>query len=496
MKTLFKNLFLLALLLFLSVPISKSPAQEFVPAGQLPLPRAFHGAATVGQYYYAVGGSTFIESQNKEPVPNSVHKALIDPDGILGPWTPAQSLPDARYYISNATITLGDTIYIVGGADGPDGDSLDTVLWARSDSRGNLTPWRTSAPFGQKLANVTAVSTPGYLHVIGGATFIGEKGQVSNRVISNRVRPDGSLGEWIEGPSLPYSVWYHQAQVAQNRVYVWGGITNPDYRLPVMSPYVISAPILANGLLGDWEKEAYELPQAFYGGASAVAGPYLLTFSPRYGDQALSNDVWWTFIGSDGMQSWQRRPTQLPMRLYHGVAADYLNGAIYVSGGRFDRPGNKLNTVAMFRLSDKARQAALAGYQSARAAHSESLTSYSPSEPADIHMPRGFQSLEFARRLSGNSGGKPLVLFFTVNTSDPCREQRQLIDSPDFEPLLKQAIFTQVNASDNAQLNQQIGVFRVPAWVFYDGNGEIQRKETGVLSAPEIAQMIQEIRGG
>lgn len=489
---LFFSSFFLCAILF--QPAS-APGQFIQPAGHMPLGRAFHGAATLGDYTYVFGGSAFVG--DVEQVPNSVMRAPVIAGRGLGQWEYTRSLPEPRYYISNATLVLNDTVYIVGGANGPDGDSLDTALWSRPGSDGHLSPWNYSPSFGQKLSSVTAVSTPGYIHIIGGYSYDAttREESVSREVLTSRIAADGSMSQWISGPQLPLPLWYHHAQVTQGRVYVWGGLSTPDFNSPDPSPYVFSATILASGRIGEWREERIRLPQPFYAGASAVAGPYLMTFSPRYAGPTLSNNVWWTFISSEGIQPWQPQQTEIPMRSYHAISADYRRGAIYVNGGRWERFGDKLPHVFSFQLSRAAKEAALASYESARAANSDAVAESTPSVNfayergglPDYALP-GFLTIENARQMSAE--GKPMVLYFSAENARPCQDQRAELNQPRLQELTEKAAFAWVNAPDHPQLNQQLGVYRVPTWVFYDNNGEVRTKETGIMTIEEIAELV------
>ena len=474
------------------------PAQFIVPAGKLPLPRAFHGAVTLGDYTYVFGGSAAVDKV--EQVPNSVMKAKIDAAGNIGAWEFTRSLPQPRYYISNATLVLSDVVYIVGGSDGANGASQDTVLWTRPGESGHLEPWRTSSSFGSRLNNTTAVSTPGYIHIVGGYSSTGTMAEasVSSAVISGRILPDGSISEWIKGPPLPRPIWYHHAQVSQGRVYAWGGLTNTDYTKPEPSSSVFSAPILASGLIGTWTTEKVTLPKPFYAGCSSVAGPYLMTFSASYGRTELSNDVWWTYVTREGIQPWQRQPTQIPMNIYHAIAPDYRRGAIYVSGGRTTRNSPKLGDILAFRLTDGARQSAVETWTSERAAHSTAIASvttggnysYQAAAAAPTGALPGFLSVDRARAAYAQNPAKPLVLYFNVEGAKPCADQRALLADPAARSILDKGSFAWVNALEHPQLNQQLGVYRVPTWIFYDRNGEVKTRVPGVMSVAEIESTV------
>lgn len=330
-------------------PKSVSPFEAIAP---MPIGRGFHGSAVIGDFLYIIGGrrgdavNTQIEHDE-----TTVWCGKIQSDGNIGVWSDAAIIPAPRYYIANSTVVVEDTIYVIGGSDAViGGKSYNTVIFSKQRPDGSLTPWQTSSPFGEDLSSPAAVATRGCIHIIGGQT---SGDHISGKVWSNTIKPDGTLGTWKESPSLPVGLWFHQAGVVRDRIYVWGGLESGNFETPVPSARVYSSPVDSVGLPGEWRQESVKLEVPFYSASAAVAGDYLISFCPRYAGRELSNDVWWSKIDSRGLTAWKKLSTTVHQRVYHAAAPDYARDSIYLSGGRLEAGGPLANNLVLFRLAGK-----------------------------------------------------------------------------------------------------------------------------------------------
>lgn len=486
-----------------------SGAQAQVPITEtrpLPVPRAFHGSAVLGDYLYVIGGGTYVPQGNQvthnPDLDTTVFKVPIAANSQIGQWTTTTSIPSPRYYINQSTVVLNDVVYVIGGStQAVGGDSYNTAIWAKPLQDGTLTPWVTTEPFGSGFSAAAAVATPGHLHVLGGQKT---DNSLSREVWSNAIYLDGSLSQWVPGPPLPLPIWFHHAGVVAGRLYMWGGLggINPQEIPP--SPYIFSAPILASGQLGAWRQESTLLSVPFYGAASAVAGHYLLSFSPRYQGGQETNDVWWTYITPTGVMPFERRQSDIPIRIYHSVAPDYRRGTIYIPAGRPVR-ADLLPTqrVFFFSLSGQAREQAEKAWQATQAQHAHSaslraggadgavtrqLTYVAQTQLPDGAVP-GFMTVTDARR-AATSQGRPMVLYFTLKDAQPCIEQKQFLGDARFTQLAQQAAFAWIDTTEYPQLAQQMGVYRVPTWVFYDVRGVDRGRRVGVLEVAELQNLL------
>ena len=169
----------------------------------------------------------------------AVYTAPILPDGTLGPWTTGTPLPSAVWQ-SQAVVTRS-RVYLLGGLNS---GSSSTVYSAPILSDGTLGDWTTAEPLPGLVFASQAVVTRSRVYLLGG--YIGIS--VSSTVYTAPILADGTLGPWTTGTSLPDTVYYSQAVVDSNRVYLLGGYTGSGGP----SPTVYIAPILSDGTLGSW----------------------------------------------------------------------------------------------------------------------------------------------------------------------------------------------------------------------------------------------------
>lgn len=490
---------------------AQQPAEDFVrETTPLPVARHFHGAAVMGDYLYVIGGA---DAGQKAVL--ATQFARINGDASLGEWQTTRSLPSPRMYLANSTLVLNDTVYVVGGAGDPVANKyFDTAFVARPGPDGQLGEWTESPPFGRSAGTIAAVSTPGHIHAIGGlGSGAKQEAVVVANVWSSAVLPDGSLGPWTPGPSLPSALWYHNAAAAGGRVYVWGGLKLPRASAAgSLSTEVFSSPILGDGRLGPWKTEPQKLPRGFYSSTSGVVGPYLMAVSARYSGKDVSSDVWWTAIGGDGLAPWRLRPApSLPHRLYHATAYDYRHGVIYVPGGRASME-NKQPSPRTFALmlSPDARRAGEASWQQSERQHTQSVSAafgdsmeaaarrtgvtslaYLAENTLPPDAPPGFVTPRAAQNRTPGAMIKPMVLFFRSGGAKPSIEQESALRSVDFGKLAETTTFVWVDVEDMPQMAQQYGVFRVPTWLFFDTyQGLPAGRHTGVLTMPQLVEKV------
>lgn len=493
------RLSLVMLWMVLLAPASLKAQSDFIkPVTPLPMGRAFHGAAVLGDFLYLIGGTvnTYPGEAGDRPAV-TCQVAKIGEDSQVSQWIPTTKLDIPRHYISNSTIVLNDTVYVFGGSeDILSEDSSNTVAWTRPLPNGMVEPWKVSQPFSDSgLLGLAAVTTPGHLHIIGG---LDQTDSVTNRIWSAPINPDGGLGAWQQSPPLPVPLWFHCAAVVGGRVFVWGGLMNNEKSnlQPVADIY--SAPVLATGKLGQWRKEQMRLPIGFYDASSAVVGPYLFSICPRYAGAELGSDIWWTYVTPEGMLPWTRVETQLPNRAYRATAIDYRRGVIYVTGGKvgYGQDPQKLNY--MIQLSPSARAQAEKAWSAGQHAIASSEINYtrggasSYSFQAQQQMAGslpGFYNLE-AARLESARKGRPMIMYFNYPDANPCKEQLPVLQSEEFSTLLASAVFASVDPVQYPQVAQQYGVFRVPTWIFYDKIGSERHRTVGVQQFEELKSMV------
>jgi hypothetical protein len=355
-----------------------------------------------------------------------------------------------------------------------------------------LEPWRISEPFSDRgVYCMAGFATPGYLHVTGGLLA---DNTATDEAWSVPLNPDGSLGKWESAPRLPAPLWYHSAQVVGARAYVWGGLHNNEENR-VASAKIFTSQVLASGQLGPWREDQLTLPVGMYSGVSAVAGPYLFSFCPRFGQGAGSNDIYWTYVTPQGMMPWQRQQTNLENWVYNAAAMDYRRGLIYITGGKRDKGMSISDKNYMLRLSQKARDLAEQAWVQNQgisqtwqddqvASGAENRLSFE--EKTTSSAVARFRDLTTARNESKRLG-KPLVMYFYMETAEPCRQQNDYLNKQNLDGFERAASLAQVDVRAFPQIAQQYGVFRVPTWLLFDTTGTEKGRLVGAQTLDQIA---------
>lgn len=288
----------------------------------LPLGLASAGIAYWGDYIYVAGGSRYPSSWTKE-----IYAARAIEDGVPDPWTETSSMPVS---LGCHQAVASDThVYAISGRalGGPYTDRLwPGVLYAPILDSGELGDWTETVPLPDARLYHAAVFYGDSIYVAGG---FGTGGTSQTTVWRSRVRPDGSLEAWETLTPLPEWVWGHSLVVHDNYLYcIYGAATEP-MKWPTESP-VYSAPILADGTLGDWTK-ASMLPKGLRLDVSAVVNGRLYVI----GGEWLSKLVYSAPLAPNGgLGEWSRQ-TDLPCGTRcHSVAV--FDGALYVMGGEME----------------------------------------------------------------------------------------------------------------------------------------------------------------
>ena len=456
----------------------------------LPSPRQMYGCAVLGDYVYVLGGNT------TDGFVSEVLKAPVMSGGKLGQWSRTTSMPHPRAYIGNTTLALNDVIYVLGGSDENTGANKKTILWTKPMANGELKPWRESPPVpGTGISCSAGISTPGHIHALGGLSGnISEGGKPVSNVWSAVIDQNGDFVQWRAGPSMPQPLWFHNAAVAGGRVWVWGGLTSPEPTS--VNSNIFSAPIMADGAIGQWRTEQVSLPTGFYRCACAASGNYLISFCPSYSGSRTSNDIWYAEVQNGRMSPWKKLDTNLETRVYISVATDYRRGKIYLTGGRRRRKTgfeDVLNTCYIFHLAGKSATTAgasqsgqTAGYTGATGSANLSYQ-HATTNTGDV-LP-GFVPYATARSRRQQQS-MPMIIYFHLPRSRDCQQQLQIMKQFDFTKYRDKALLVWVNPSLFPQFTQQLGVFKSPTWIRFDVFGNEKERKTGVLSRQELTNWL------
>ncbi|GAB4318524.1 MAG: hypothetical protein Kow0059_12080 [Candidatus Sumerlaeia bacterium] len=468
----------------------------------LPTPRQMYGTVVLGDYLYVIGGNIQGQGDDPEGYVVTVEKARIQPDGSLGAWSATTSLPANRSYISNSTLALNDIVYVALGSVGRDGGTARTIYFTRPGTDGELEPWRESPPMpGSGLRFCAAVATPGFVHVIGGRDA---SGATRSEVWSARLNETGDVVGWESGPPLVIPLYFHCSAVAGGQVWVWAGLMHNT-----QSPnrQIQSAPILSSGRLGRWRVHDTQLPRPFWNAAAAASGPFLLSFGPRYSSSEYTGEVWFTTVQPDGnLSPWRSLALAMEPKIYIGAATDYRRGRLYIPGGRIHRgedPKALTGTVCVLELAEapaagggSVASGAASGSRAADSAEGQASAaenlSYLQQRSGQAPSLAGFIPYEQART-AALSQRVPMALYIHSPLADACAEQGRILAQANLAPLRELGVLAELNARAFPQIAQQLGVFQVPAWLFFDAAGSVRISQTGVLTPAALESNLRSL---
>lgn len=231
------------------------------PASPLHEPRAFFAAVVHEGVIYAVGGGN---DHPDEPLLRTVERAVILPDGSLGPWQKEHgTLQLPRRCVK--LVRHNQRLYALGGFAGTLLDSVETTT---IEPDGTLAPWQ--------LLNET-LSVPRYVHaaknthgtlvVLGGHK---EQSAAADDTLEYALfQNDGSLGPWQSGAALRTGRYGHGALVFKEHLYALGGISGATYLSSVEKSRLDQ-----HGRPGPWQ-DTSPLPSARANFSSVAYGNFL-----------------------------------------------------------------------------------------------------------------------------------------------------------------------------------------------------------------------------
>jgi hypothetical protein len=248
--------------------------------------------------------------------------ALAAQANALGDWERLPSLPRELFFL--ATVTAKDHLFIVGGTS-PDGGYQRRVYSAEIQDGGLLDHWVELAQLPQALTGHAAVVANDHLFVLGGLNANG----LQAAVFSALIHDDGTLGKWTTLPALPEPLEMSSAVSAHGYIYLLGGRIAND---PVaVSDTVYRAAVNADGTLGDWEPLPSSLPRPSQQHAAVVACDYIYLLG---GNDAMFewNGVYRAEIQPDGSLGAWSQATPIPKTLSQHAAVA-VPGGILITGG-------------------------------------------------------------------------------------------------------------------------------------------------------------------
>jgi len=459
-------------------------------------PRQMYGAAVVKDWLYIIGGNEDTSDESVAYIKN-VSRAKINHDGSIGKWAPTTPLPVSRSYINNTTLTLNDTIYIVGGLYGDEDIKLRTVLWSRADANGNLSPWLESGE--SPLPGVscsTAVAAANRIHQIGGSLGGGNPtDQVSTAILN----ANGEVTGWKISPSLPQPLWFHCAGIVHHTIFVWGGLI--DSSSSDTSDKIFYAPLDAQGDIVEWKVYPQRLDLPHYSASGTVSGKYLISFTPRYHGGSLSGDILYTKVDQNFLHPFQRMEANIYARLYNAVATDTSKGVVYLPGGRSQRDEYifdqktyfipigastaGVGTPGQFNLAGSTSTAPVSpASQPTQNSQPVLNVSNQQSNHSDNLLSRFTTVSEAKNRVSQNP--QPFVILY-INPSEPASSQQmEILRQIGVSGIDEKVMLVAATPASDFKFITDSGVNEFPHWNFYDKNSQLVISKKGTLELDSI----------
>jgi hypothetical protein len=291
----------------------------------LPSARYQHNTIIANGYVYVIGGRDTADVRQ-----STVYYAKLNADGTTSAWTTsANPLPGSRN--SMASVAINGYLYVIGGSDGT---VQSTTLYAKLNSDGSTSSWRTTTTLPVTLVTHTAAAVNGYIYVIGGSTD-GTAGNAVSTVYYARANADGTVGSWTTNTNaLPTTDYLPFSTVANGYLYIIGGYDNTNTGVT----NAMYAKLNSDGSTGTWSSTAVGVGGGGWG-VGALNG-YLYI----HGFTGVS---YYYKLGSSGAPGTQTATASVPTsRIYFGNTQASANGYMYIAGGSTDGTGaNAASTV-------------------------------------------------------------------------------------------------------------------------------------------------------
>jgi len=413
--------------------------------------------------------------------------------GALGTWREETPLPDMRSYISQSVEVVHDRIYIIGGGLAATTNTLENqlgrandVLWTRVNSDGTLEPWKRSQPFTNDPCACTATSSNDrHLFVLGGSANSG----ITDRTSVCDLDKDGAPVNWRPALPLPTPLWFHGAAVLEDRIYVWGGLTQRANTS--INSKVYCAAVMEDGSLGAWREET-PMPAATYSSAFCGFNGYLVGVGGRYKGGIYTNAIWYARLQDGRVGQWTVLNTDLEARLYHALGLDKLHGYVYVMGGQFKDAntrgfGRMLSAVQAFQITQPPQQR----LEVARSARPASAAT-SAASPASAAAAQGsLLDLRSALTSAKQSGRKALVLFYSPEVPACKHLWDSVVQTSAFSSATAGyvvAAYDTTKESDDAL--RRYSIYKVPSAAVLDGDGNLLNSTLRLKTLDDVKALI------
>jgi hypothetical protein len=213
-------------------------------------------------YVYCLGGRPADEGTTGIGAVDTVYYAAVNPDGSIGTWAAASSLPAAR---SNGGAAAYDGRLYYWGGWGTDFTTHNDCYYVTINPDGSLGTWVTSSitipDSGTANAQMDSFGSGRmrfgkYLYIVNG-----EDNSETNQtaVYYSEIQPGGDYGTWTSTTATPTGFWFHGVVAYE------GASSNYIYRVAGNESFttengVIYATINSDGTIGTWNTATAIIP--------------------------------------------------------------------------------------------------------------------------------------------------------------------------------------------------------------------------------------------
>ncbi len=341
-------------------------------SSNIPQPVIWHSSALHGQLLYILGGYPDGLGGNNNTVSNVYVSNNSNP---ISTWTVLNSLPNQL--AQGAAVVVGDRLYFAGGfkiVGGSFSEFSNKIYVTGINPDGTIGSWTEAGSLPEALFGFGLIASNNKLTVVGGRKS--NFGYISN-VRETTLNPDGTIGSWTEKDALPQPVSRSGiAQVGSLVISTGGEGTGGS----LLSNVYYTATD-GTGSIGSWSESSHPLPTgiccgSLVGSASnlyytgglasdylstvyhtslsslpALAVPDIKQYSPPWNDNVYDQATLWS--SNPTIARWGCALTSATMVLKffgHTINPDTLNNWLKTQADGYVRNG-LLNWLAVSRYT-------------------------------------------------------------------------------------------------------------------------------------------------
>jgi Kelch motif len=125
--------------------------------------------AFTGNFVYAMGG--YLSDDAGNPTESTVYGAAVEPDGKIGTAFETEALPMPITY--GEAVAVDDWIFVVGGKASPFGTGEANAFSSQVGSGGMLGPWKPQTSLPQARTDMALTSAGDFIYLTGGGDMAG-----------------------------------------------------------------------------------------------------------------------------------------------------------------------------------------------------------------------------------------------------------------------------------------------------------------------------------